>query len=391
MEFELVIKRMWSGHRALVIGVGAIAIVAILASSLILVAATGGLSSAGRTPSGAAAESASASPSDSPTPFFSPTPTINTGPTPLPAGMAYSDLDGVAATTALAHRLPLAIMIDDQKVARPQSGISQASIVYMAPADGDVDRYMMVFQEQTVKEIGPVRSARPYYVLWAAEYQALYGHFGGDWKSRHVTIPAMAKNIYNMDGTSSGGCPYYRVATRPKPHNAYTSTTKMIGCAAAKKYPATYQNMPTRPFTGDTATALLPKAQTISIVYPTITIGYKFNPATDSYLRLTWGGPEIDPGNGKQVIARSIIVMYQKLTVDYSEPNHARPVVANVGSGKAIVFQEGKQIAATWKKTSNTALTRFYDSTGQEISLVRGEVFIQSIPPNSPKYTVTVK
>lgn len=384
------IKRIWSGHRAMVIGVGAIAVVAVLASSLILVAAKGGLSSAGPTPTATA--SASAVATDSATPIPTPTDVPTVGPTALPPGSAYADLDGVITTAALAHRLPLAIMIDDQQIARPQSGISQASIVIMAPADGDVDRYEMIFQEQDVKAIGPVRSARPYYVLWAAEYKALYAHFGGDWKARHVTLPAMAKNIYNMDGTTSGGCPYYRVTTRPKPHNAYTSTVKMYACAAAKKWPTTYQYMPTRLFRNDTPADQLPTtAQTITITYPTIKIGYQFNPATDSYLRLTNGTPEIDPGNGQQVYARSIVLMYQKLTVDYSEPNHARPVVANVGSGSAIIWQEGKQISATWKKASDTGLTRFYDAKGDEIPLVRGEIFLQSIASNSPKYFYTVK
>ena len=57
-----------------------------------------------------------------------------------------------------------------------------------------------------------------------------------------------------------------------------------------------------------------------------------------------------------------------------------RPVVGNVGSGDAVVFRDGKAITGTWKKASNTALTRFYDSSGAEIPLTRGEIFIQSVP-----------
>ena len=379
------IKRIWTGHRALAIVLLAIAVVAFLVSSLLLVNSTHGTSQASATPG--TTDSPFPSPSDTPMPFLSPTPTINTGPTPLPAGMAYSDLDGVAATTDLAHRLPLAIMVDDNKVARPQSGISSASIVYQAPADGGEDRYMMVFQEGTAKDIGPVRSARPYYVYWAAEYKALFGHFGGDRQSRKVTIPAMANNIYNMDALNGGGCPYRRVSTRPAPHNAYTNSANLIGCAAARKYPATYQKLPTRPFRDDTAAGLLPAAQSISIFYKTGTVGYKFNPTTDSYMRLIGGAPEIDPANGQQVYARSIIVMDQFNTNDYSEPGHVRPDVHNVGSGPVMVFQEGKVIKGTWKKKNNTALTRFYDSSGKEISLVRGEIFIQSRPP---QYKVTI-
>jgi hypothetical protein len=384
------IKRIWTGHRALAIALPCVFLVAFLAAGLVLVGGAGGTSHASATPGTSPTDFPSASPSDSPTPIFSPTPTINTGPTPLPAGMAYSDLDGVATTTALAHRLPMAIMIDDQTIARPQSGMSSASIVYQAPADGAQDRYMLVFQEGTATAIGPVRSSRPYYVYWAAEYQALYGHYGGDWTAINRVIPAMANNIYNMDALRSNGtCPYHRITTRPKPHNAYTSSAALIGCSAARKLPATYQNLPTRPFKDDLPLAQRPAAQTITIAYRTGSVAYKYIPATDTYQRIVDWAPQIDPANGQQVYARNIIVMYQGLTYDaITDPPHVRPVLDQVGSGKAIVFQEGKQIAATWKKKTNTALTRFYDKSGKEIQLVRGEIFIQSIPST---YAVTVK
>ena len=393
------IKRTWAGHRSLVIGVAAVAVVAILASSLLLVAATGGLSQASATPGATPTDSPSPSPTDSPVPtptlFVPPTPTINTGPTPLPAGMAYADLDGVVTSASLAHRLPIAIMVDDQKAARPQSGFSTASIVYMAPADGDIDRYMMVFQEGAGTDIGPIRSARPYYVLWADEYKAIYGHYGGDTKSLRTVIPANMRNIYNMDAIHTTGCPYHRITTRPAPHNAYTNVAIMIACAAKRHLPSTYQNMPTRPFKDPEAPELRPTAQSISITYPTITVGYQYSPSTDSYLRLLGGVPQVDPANKQKVFASSIVVLYQPFTSDLSGEGgkHAyRPDVHNLGSGKAIVFQEGKQIAATWKKKANTSLTRLYDASGNEISLVRGEIFIQVIAPNLPnKYKVTVK
>jgi hypothetical protein len=389
MGDQPVIKRIWTGHRNLMIVVPAIAVVAIIAGSLLLVNVAGGTAQASPTPSPTPTASPTVAPSDTPipTPSPSPTPTAYSGSTPLPTGWAYAALDGVATTAALAGRLPMAIMVDDNKVARPQSGISSASIVYQAPADGGEDRYMFVFQEGTASAIGPVRSARPYYVYWADEYKALLGHFGGDSQTRKKVIPANAKYIYNMDALSGGGCAYHRVSTRSSPHNAYTSSGALITCLAARKYPTTYQNLPTRSFRPDSDPAVRATAQTISIAYRTGLDGYQFQPGTDSYLRLINGQPEIDPANNMRVYARNVIVMYQTLTTDKSEPNHNRPVVHNVGSGKALIFQEGRQIVGTWKKTSNTALTRFYDSSGKEIPLLRGEIFIQSIPTT---YKVTV-
>jgi hypothetical protein len=299
----------------------------------------------------------------------------------LPADWAYADLDGVAAPQAAAHRLPMAIMVDDNTVARPQSGISTASIVYQAYADGGEDRYMFVFQEGTATDIGPVRSARPYYVSWADEYKALYGHFGGDANSLRVVIPANAKNIYNMDDLNGGACPYHRIDTRAAPHNAYTNTAALISCAAQKGYPATYQNLPTRTFKDDEPTAQRPASQTVSITYRTGIVGYQYDPASDSYLRMIGGAPEVDPANGNKVYARTVVIMYQVYGNDPNALDEAsRPYVFNVGSGKATIFMEGQAITATWKKTSTTALTRFYDSSGHEIPFVRGEIFMQSIP-----------
>jgi hypothetical protein len=382
-------QRVWSGHRNLLIVAPAIALVAIVVGGLMLATAAGGSAHASPTPSPTAEITISPTdtPIPTPSPSPSPTPTAFNGATPLPAGWVFAPLDGVPTTAALADRLPMAIMVDDNKVARPQSGISSASIVYQAPADGGEDRYMFIFQEGTASSIGPVRSARPYYVYWADEYKPLLGHYGGDSQTRHFVIPANAKYLYNMDALSGGGCAYHRISTRPAPHNAYTSSAKLISCLPARGYPTTYQNLPTRPFRPDTNPVDRATAQSITIAYRTGTVGYQFQPGTDSYLRYIYGQPEVDPANNMNVYARNIIVMYQALTTDYSEPGHNRPVVHNVGSGKALIFQEGREIVGTWRKKTNTSLTRFYDSSGNEISLVRGEIFIQSIPPT---YAVTV-
>ncbi len=367
--------------------VGAIAVLAIGGTGL-LVWLELGLKSPAASPSPTASSSlvAAASPTESPTPWptVSPTPTFEAGsfdptPTDLPAGWVYSDLDGVAAPADLAHRLPMAIMIDDNKVARPQSGMSSASIVYQAMADGGEDRYMLVFQEGTATDIGPVRSARPYFVYWVAEYKALFGHFGGDAKSLQQVIPAMARYIYNEDDLNGGSCPYRRITTRAAPHNAYTTSAALIRCAAKRGYPATYQGLPVRAFVDDTPGPLRPASASISIPYRTGLVSYQYDPATDAYLRSVSGSLQIDPANKQQVVARNIVVMFQTYAMVPSI-DEMRPVVGNVGSGKAIVFKEGQAIAATWEKTSNTALTRLYDSGGMEIQFVRGEIFMQSVP-----------
>jgi hypothetical protein len=75
--------------------------------------------------------------------------------------------------------------------------------------------------------------------------------------------------------------------------------------------------------------------------------------------------------------------MFQTVSNDYVDHGIQRVNIGNVGSGSAIVFKEGKAIVGTWKKTSDAALTVLYDSSGTEIPLVRGEIFMQSVPPGT--------
>src|ERR1035437_2409723 len=209
----------------------------------------------------------------------------------------------------------------------------------------------------------------------------MFGHYGGDWTTINRVIPANVNNIYNEDNLGGGSCPYHRVSTRTPPHNAYTNSAILITCEAKRGYPSTYQNLPVRTFRADSPLSQLPATQSITVPYRTGTIAYTFNPTTDSYLRYVGGKPQIDPANTQQVFARNVVVMFQVLSYDsVSYPGHKRPVIASVGTGKAVVFIEGKAIVGTWKKKTNTSLPRLYDSTGAEIQLVRGEIFIQCVP-----------
>jgi hypothetical protein len=380
-----VIKRNLADHRSVVIAVSAIAVVVIAAAGLLLVVKPGGSAQATATATLAAMETATASPSPSDSSTTLPSPSDSPTASPAPGDLVASDLDGVIAPASLAHRLPLAISIGDNAVARPQSGFSSASIVYQSYEEYGEDRYLMIFQEGTATDIGGVRSARPYFARWAAEYKALYGHFGGDPKVLNQVIPAMSGVIYNMDDLRGGSCPYHRITTRAAPHNAYTSSSALIACLPKLGYPTTYQGSPVRPFVDDNPAADRPASQSITVPYHTVSVGYKYDPATDSYLRLLNGKNQIDPANGQQVIARNIIVMFQTVSNDYFDSGAGiqRINVGNVGSGNAIVFKEGKAITGTWKKASDTAVTRLYDSSGTEIPLVRGEIFIQSVPPGT--------
>ena len=318
------------------------------------------------TPSATPAASSSAAPSETPT---------------IPSDVAR--LDGLKTDPAKANRLPLAIMVDDNAVARPQYGFNAASIVYQAPADGGEDRYMMVFQERDGARVEPVRSGRPYFVRWAAEFRAAFGHYGGDAKTLGQVIPAMQGSlIYNVDALFGGGAAFHRDPRRTAPHNAYTTTELFRKVALQRGAPAVMgSSAATWTFVDDRPIAQRPAKGTITIPYGRGATAYAYDRKSNAYLRSVAGRPQVDAADGKRVTARNVVVLFMRLSYDpESEPGHRRPVLDQIGTGKAIVFRDGAMIAGTWRKDDVGSLTRFYDAAGTEIPLVRGRIFIQVVP-----------
>jgi hypothetical protein len=172
------------------------------------------------------------------------------------------------------------------------------------------------------------------------------------------------------------------VATKVPPHNDYTGTAALLKCAAKHHYPTVIDaKVALRSFVDAAPASDRGTAETISLVFRATKVGYAYDPATNTYLRSVAGKPQLDELNGHRVAPTNVVVLFQNFYQDPNqEPHYDRPVVVNVGKGNALVFMNGHAIKATWKKKTDTDLTRLYDSTGKEISLVRGQIFIQSLP-----------
>ena len=303
----------------------------------------------------AAAPSAAATPTPAPTPTPTAMPTA-ASPAAPPIDPTIADLTGVTTDPARAHRLPLAVLLDDNRVARPQSGFNRASIVYQAPADGGETRYMLVFQENDAPQIGPVRSARYYFLDWATEVRAAIAHYGGERRSRAQLTTFDGVRFTDIDALGRGAKAYHRVASRTAPHNGYTSTTALWAMAAKLGGPSTVPlDAYRRPFVAPAATGGLPASQRIALRYQTGAVEYRFDRAADLYRRLLDGKPQVDPADKAAVTTRNVVVLFMPVRTDTKvEPGHSRPIVDAIGTGRALVFREGAVVEGTWSKADET-------------------------------------
>ena len=125
-------------------------------------------------------------------------------------------------------------MVDDHPAARPQSGLSLADVVWHAPAEGGIPRYLAIYQSHLRKDlIGPIRSARVYFVLWASEWNALYGHSGGSPQALALLRrEGQGEYVYDANEFRYGGGAFRRESSRSAPHNVYTDAARMRRLAA---------------------------------------------------------------------------------------------------------------------------------------------------------------
>jgi hypothetical protein len=329
---------------------------------------------------------ASASPTAPPGPSIAPSastsapPSIAPSPTPTPKpSLVPAPLTGRLVTPAAAALHPIAVMIDDQFDARPQSGFSAASVVWQAPAEGGIPRYMLVFQETIPRDVGPVRSGRYYYIAWAAELRALYVHAGGSPQAL-ATLRAQGSGqlVYNADEFRWGNS-FHRVG-RPKfaPHNLYTTGAKLR--AIAKTVGA--KDGPIKgpwTFARDAAMGWRPVGGKIVVNYQANVVSYSYDRKSNTYLRSVTGEKrQIDETTKRRVAPKNVIVMKVRFgPLNDGNPKKHRLEADIVGSGPAWISTNGITIKGTWKKTSTKSPTRFFDAKGKPVVLTVGQTFIQ--------------
>jgi hypothetical protein len=374
---------------ALTIGLGAVGIaVAVILLGVTLTESPGPTPPIGFVATASPTATGVATPGATPTPTAEPTPTPS--PTPVPTPTLVPDpLTGRMVTQDVANRHPIAVMIDDQFDARPQSGLSMASVVWQAPAEGGIPRYMAIFQDQIPGAIGPVRSARYYFIVWASEWKAVYAHAGGSPQALDtLKAKGSGQYVYNADGFRYSAT-FRRIRTRFAPHNLYTdgaSLRKLATKLKAKDGTIT----PIWQFAPDAALEDRPVGGTIAVTYPYNAVKYAYDQGTNTYLRTVTGeSKQTDAANKTRIAPKNVVIMRMHFgPLNDGHPKKHRLEAQMIGSGPAWFATNGHTITGTWKKTSVLSPTKFFDSKGNPITLTIGQTFVQVVPYG---YTVSIK
>jgi hypothetical protein len=328
-------------------------------------------------------------------------------------------------------RRPIVQIIENHADSRPTSGLSKADVVYEAVAEGGITRFAAVFYCGAVAEevkAAPLRSARVYFVNLAAGYgeNPIFLHQGGanDFcpdcpggvKPRsdiHPTVNAYAlldklgwrngARGNDMDGGFNVGFPVvvrdqYRLSSTPAAweHSVVVDIEAAYKEAAKREY--NFKDENGTPWTQgfrkwlfqDGKANSSPEASSIKFDFWESMAGYdvewKYDSTSNSYNRFNGGAVSQDWAFDKaQIAAKNVVIMFAKETGPLDNEKHMLYQV--IGTGKALIFQNGEAITGTWSKEGPLDREVFYDTNGKEISMVRGTTWVEVVPAlNSVNY-----
>lgn len=300
----------------------------------------------------------------------------------LEEGKMYSYLTGEVVDTAVGSQRPFAVMINNIEEAIPQSGISQAEIVYECLVEYNITRLLCEFQNiDNLNKVGPIRSARHYYMDLAQDQDAIFTHFG-----QSIFAQARIENGYPTISGLSGYSEdvFYRSDDREAPHNVYSTKEGLLAgvqdTGMTRDYPEGYKGSlnfnheDTVPETGDGA---------VKVVLPFTYNNpwFEYHAEDRLYYRYQYGAPHIDMENNEQLRFKNIIIQYAQRSI-ISDEDHQD--YALIGNGTGLYITDGKVNKINWKRDSESDKTTYTYENGSPVYLNQGKTFIAVAPSDMP-------
>ncbi|MDR2421397.1 MAG: DUF3048 domain-containing protein [Oscillospiraceae bacterium] len=319
----------------------------------------------------------SAEPSPSPPP-----------PEPTPCDGPVNPLTGLPSDASGANARPIAIMLNNRKIAQPQLGVSKADILVETLVEGGITRMLAIFQDVgDVGEIGSVRSARPYYIDIAQGFDAIYIHAGG---SADAYKALKARGVTRLDGVNGTKQDiFYRDAARRRDmgyeHSMVTSgelIEKYIptygfrlehepGCSAGLKFE-------------DGLTPSGEGAGKIKIAYSSSkSTSFEYSAETGEYLASQHGGEYKDGGNGERVAFSNILIVKTSVGIIKGDPYGCLEIDLTSG-GDGFLSAGGRYIPIKWEKDAPSSPFKFTRADGTEAALRPGRTYIGIVSGSTP-------
>jgi len=273
----------------------------------------------------------------------------------------------------------LAVKIDNIVLARPQTGLTHADIVYVLPVEGGLSRFLVVFSSHLPPVIGPVRSAREDDIQLLRQFGRPAFAFSG---AQPQLLPVVEHSrIVDLYAGIVGG--YYRDLSRIEPYNLYARTKTLLAEArrAGRAHRQGRAHGPSKAhdigFRFGPAPAGGHARVSFSVGYAAASFKFRWSARRARWLVWMDGAPALTTDAG-QLRPRTVVIQYTTVrTSRFLEQGRVRPPYAeSVGSGTAVVLRGGRAYRVHWSRRRRDGGTTFTLRSGRRMTFARGQVWI---------------
>lgn len=284
---------------------------------------------------------------------------------------------------------PIGVIIENHTAARNQSGFNSADVVYESLVEGGITRLLAIFWSNEVESIGPIRSARQYYIEWLMPYDPYFmfiGYAEGDPNNYDRRVDAATSlfeyDIMNLNTSGS----FWRITGKAAPHNAYSSTATLYDVGERLGYEEDepdeiesllFKNDAPLEERGESTIATIRFFERLNNG-GLFDVTWEYDRDSNTYLRSNNDTPYLDVNTGEQVYSKNVVIMRNTMISTYDFKAHI--IIETIGEGDATLLRDGQVINCTWKKEDLYSRIYLYDPEGEEIELNRGVIWYESVP-----------
>ncbi|WP_152187492.1 DUF3048 domain-containing protein [Georgenia satyanarayanai] len=292
-----------------------------------------------------------------------------------PAPGATWPLTGVPVEDA-EERPAVAVKIDNTAMARPQTGLGEADVVWEEMVEGGITRFNAVFHSRLPEVVGPVRSVRPMDAGIVAPLGGPQVISGG----QPLFLDSVRDAGVQLVSHDAGDAGFFRSPDRRAPHNLYGRLPELLSQAEATEPPpgqfsfAADGEEATAATTGEPATAL-------RLSFPQTSPGWTWDADAGHWLRDEAGEPATS-ADGDVLGADNVVVLRVEVVASegHDQSGDAVPETVMTGTGEALVASGGHVVPATWSKAALGEPVALGTAAGDGVLLAPGTTWVELVP-----------